>query len=156
MREDRVAVLDSGAAADLERFRQLGNHNLPSRAKGSRRISTCPACAPLKFGDGRLREVLCAADITLGVAGPSGRLTAFVLEADSPAVLRKGALGALGGQLDFACDALPHRNQGAEIPLKVNRLGHPVLPVVAFGCGPRRVGGGPKLAASYFEWAFAG
>ena len=42
----------------------------------------------------------------MGIAGNKGKFTAFLLEADIPASLRKGAAGALGGQLDFPRDAL--------------------------------------------------
>ena len=38
--------------------------------------------------------------------GCKGAFTAFVLEAETPALLCKGALGALGVQLDFEKDAL--------------------------------------------------
>ena len=36
-----------------------------------------------------------------GVAGNRGMFAAFALEADTPALLRKTAMEALGGQLDF-------------------------------------------------------
>ena len=42
-----------------------------------------------------------ALEIPVGVAGNTRMFTAFALEADIPALLRKGAAEALGGQLDF-------------------------------------------------------
>ena len=45
-----------------------------------------------------------------------------MLDADIPAFLRNGAVGALGGQLDFPRDALVLRKQGVAIPLRVRRI----------------------------------
>ena len=101
-------------------------------------------------------EVKHAADIKVGVAGRRGAFTAFVLDADIPAVLREGALEALGGQLDFERDALSFRTHGMNDPLNANEMGHYVLRVVEFDKGPPRWGRGPCLAASYFEWSFSG
>ena len=56
--------------------------------------------ARFKFGGGRVREVSHAADCRVGFAGRRGTFAAFVSGADIPALLRKGALGALGGQSD--------------------------------------------------------
>ena len=50
--EDSVAVLDAGAAANLGRFRRLGT--LLLEELGLPRVSTYPAYARFKFGDGRL------------------------------------------------------------------------------------------------------
>ena len=58
--------------------------------------------ARFKFGGGRLGEVRCAADTKVGMVGRRGALAAFVLKADAPALLRQGAIEALGGQTDFA------------------------------------------------------
>ena len=66
-----------------------GNMGLP-------RVSTYPAQARFEFGDGRMGDVRFAANITVGIAGAEGNFTAFVLDADIPASLRKGALEALG------------------------------------------------------------
>ena len=94
-----------------------------------------------------------ATDIKVGIARRRCAFTEFVLEADIPAFLRKGALEAPGGQLDSGRDALTIRNHGVSRPLKVNEMGLYVLSVVAFGKGPLCVDRGPKLAAPYFEWA---
>ena len=59
-----------------------------------------------QFGDGRIGEVRYAADIVVGIAGRRGAFTAFVMDAEIPALLRKGALDALGAQLDFGKGAL--------------------------------------------------
>ena len=60
-------------------------------------ISFMPLTACFKFGDGRVYEVKHAADIEIGIAGRRGAFAALVLEADIPALPRKGALEALRG-----------------------------------------------------------
>ena len=49
--------------------------------------------------------------------------TAFALEADIPAVSRKGAYGAPCVQLDFSRDISTLRRRGVDIRLGVNRVG---------------------------------
>ena len=85
-----------------------------------------------------------------------GLLAAFTLEADILALLRKGALRALGGQLDFACDVLTLREERADPSLAGYQVGRNVLSVVAFGERPPRSVRGPKLTASHFGRVFAG
>ena len=97
MCEDNLVALDSGAAANLVCFKRSENRNLLLGKQGLPRISTDPAGARFKFGDGRLREVRFVADVTVGDAGCQGALAAFALGADIPALLPKGALGALEG-----------------------------------------------------------
>ena len=65
-----------------------------------------PSSARFKFGDGRIGEVNREADIKVGIAGHKGAFTAFALDAEIPSLLRKGALEALGAQLDFDEDTL--------------------------------------------------
>ena len=88
-----------------------------------------------------------AADITVGTAGCKGAFTAFVLDAEIPASLRKGALRAPGAQLNFDKDTLSLVIYGAWAPLRVNATGHYILSMAEFGSGP-------NLAASYFERSF--
>ena len=57
-----------------------------------------PARAIFDFGLGWLGEVLYAADIPAGIFGGRGKLAAFPIDADAPALLRKGALEDIGGQ----------------------------------------------------------
>ena len=109
-------------------------------------ISTYPACKRFLSVDGRLGEVRRAADITVGIAGRGGAATAVALEADIPALLRKGALEALGAQSDAASGVSTLRNQ----------MGHYAPSVVAFGDGPPGRGRGPKLADPLSEWASVG
>ena len=47
-----------------------------------------------------------AADIKVGIAGRKGAVAAFALEAEIPALQCKGALEALGAQLDFEKDTV--------------------------------------------------
>ena len=53
-----------------------------------------------------MSDVLSASDIAAGIAGAKGDIPALILDANIPAFLRKGALEALGRQLDFPRDTL--------------------------------------------------
>ena len=79
-----------------------------------------------------------------------------MLGADFPASLREGVLEASGVQFDSSRDVLTRRKHVAEILPAVNREGRYSISVVAFCDRPPRLGGGPQLAASYFDWAFVG
>ena len=92
---DEVAVSDAGAAASPASLRPLGRRNRILTRKGIPRVRTRPACARFKFDDGGLRELRCAADSLAIIAGSRGRFATLFLEADFPALLRKGALEAL-------------------------------------------------------------
>ena len=95
----------------------------------------------------------CAVDMTIGTAGSTGNYAAVVLDADIPALSRKGASEALGGRLVFSRDTLASDFRGVEIPLKANDMGHYMLTVEDFD-GPRGCGGrGPEFSASMVEWA---
>ena len=146
VREDCVVALGAGAAANLVLFNWLENHNLLLGTHGFPGVSTYPTGARFEFGDGRQGEARLAADISVGNAGAVGALTAFAFEADSPALLRKGILEATGGQ--SACTAVM-------LTLRNHELGHYVFIVVSLGKGPPSLDRGPKLTASYFEWACA-
>ena len=86
-----------------------------------------------------------------------GRASArlLFLDADIPALLRKRALEALGGQLESERDISTIRQHGVDIPRQVNEIEYNVLTVVAFAKGPSRVdrSRGASRAASYFERA---
>ena len=151
MRNDSVVVLDTGATANLVCFRWLAHHNTLLEQQGISRVPTYPAQARFKFGDGRTGDVCFAADITVGIAGAKGTFTAFVLDADIPALLCKGALEALAGQLDSARNTLTLGTRGIEIPLKVNSMGHYILSVMDFPSGVGRVSPAPQLSASFLE-----
>merc|ERR1712016_341107 len=97
-----------------------------------------------KFGGGRIGEVCHAADITVGVAGFEGTITAFVLDSDIPALLSKGALESLRGRLDFAQHTLTLGATGKVIPLQMSDVGHYILSVA--DC-PSRV-----HSASLLQW----
>ena len=61
-----------------------------------------------------------AADIRAGIAGRKVASTARVLDAEIPALLRKGAPEALGAQHDFERDILTNRKHGVRVLLRVN------------------------------------
>ena len=133
MDADSVAVLDTGATANLVRLKWLGHHNEILGRWGVPRPENDPACTRCRCGDGRLGEARCAADISLGIAGNRTKFTAFAVEADIPALLRKGAMGALGGQLVVSRDISTLRKQGADNPTRLDNLGPDVLSAVSFG-----------------------
>ena len=93
-------------------------------------------------------------DTKKGIAGCTGAFTAFALDDEIPALLRKSALEASGAQLDFETDVLSLMRHGAKVPLEVNGMGHYILSAVEFGKGPPCSDRRPNLAASYFEWSF--
>ena len=64
-----------------------------------------------------------SADVNVGIACCMGTFTASALDAEIPAFLRKGALAALGNQLDFEKDALSLMRHGVWATLKVNAMG---------------------------------
>ena len=98
--------------ANLVCFRWLERHNRLPEEEGGPEVSTYPSSALLRSGDGRLNEVRHAAHIPPSIAGNKGKFAAFVLDADIPALLRKGAMEAMSGQLDFSRDVSVLRNKG--------------------------------------------
>ena len=131
--ETSVVFLGTGAADKLVRFKSLRNRNSLVGKQWLHRVSTYTPSARLKFSNGRLGEARNAADITVGVAGCGGALTAFASEVDIPALLCRGDSEALWGQLDFTSDVLTIRNRGVGAPLKSNEMGHWVLSVASLG-----------------------
>ena len=85
----------------------------------------------------------------MGIAGCKGTFTAFVLDAEILALLRKGALEALGAQLDSEKGTLLLLRHGVCAPLKFNAMGHYIVGAAEFGRGP-------NFAASYSECSFLG
>ena len=75
----------------------LGHHPKIPESKGNSRVTTFPDCARSVFGDGRLGEVPCDADILVGIAVNRGNLTGFALEVGIPASF------ALEGALEAPC-----------------------------------------------------
>ena len=74
-----------------------------------------------------------------------------MLHADIPALLRKGATEAPGGQLDVSRGSLVFRKQGVAIPLRVDMMEHSFLSVVDFDKDPSRRLPSPVASASFFE-----
>ena len=99
---DSVVVLDTSHTANLARCRSLEHHNRILQRKGYLRVTTRPASARFRFGDGRPGGVRRAAEIPVGIAGSKGGFTSFAPHADILALLRKGASEGWEGQLDFS------------------------------------------------------
>ena len=118
------------------------------------RVTTYPASARFKFGDGRLKGVRCSADFPAGTAGYREKFTACGSEAESPVVLRTGAVEALGGQLVFSVHLLTLLKQGVDIPLKMSNAGQQVLSLVGYGKGRSESVTCPTSSATYFGRAF--
>ena len=98
MGEDCAVSLDASATGNPVFFRRLTHRNSPLGKMGLPRVATYLAQARFKFRRGGMGDVRSAADITAGIAPVS--------DANTPAFLRKGALEAPGGQLDFFRDTL--------------------------------------------------
>ena len=94
-------ILDTGTAANLACSQWLNRNNSMLGKMGPPRVPTYPAQERFKFGEGRMGDVRFAADKTRGIAGAKGNSTAFVLDADIPALFRKMVSESLGGRPDF-------------------------------------------------------
>ena len=92
MGEAGAIALETAAGANLACSRRLGNRKLPPKKRGFPRVSTHPAFAWFKFGDGRLSKVRSTADSPRAFADCREIFAGFLLGADAPALLRKGAL----------------------------------------------------------------
>ena len=66
-----------------------------------------PSRSRFKFWHGRPVEVRCAADTPAGRACGLGEFIPLLLEADIPALSRKGASEAIGWEPDFVCNVRP-------------------------------------------------
>ena len=73
-----------------------------------------------------------AAEAPIALAGHVGVLNTYLAEQIIPALMKKGALESLGGQLDFAQDNLHLRMIGAIANLRANPAGHYVTGVADF------------------------
>ena len=103
---ESVAVLDTGATAIFVCYEWLERRDLVLGEHGFPKAIPYLSAARFEFGVGGIGEVKNAADIKVGFAGCKDALEAFVLDAETPALLRKGALEALGDPLDFDKDTL--------------------------------------------------
>ena len=92
--------------------------------RGLPAVTTKPAQAAFKLGDGRTGEECQTADIIVGAAGIKGKFTAFLLDSDIPAILSKGALETLQDCLDFARHTPTLGTNGKVIPLQLSDVGH--------------------------------
>ena len=96
-----MAVLDTGAAANLACYKWLDTHNSVLERRGLEKAVPYSSNARFNFGDGRIGDVKHATDIEVGIARCKSTLAAFVLDADIPALLRKGGVGCPGRPVGF-------------------------------------------------------
>ena len=88
----------------------------------------------------------------MGIAGNKGAFTAFALEGGIPPLLSKGAMEALGGQVDFLRGSSNFHWQGVQIPQRVNRARQYILSVVGFRKDPSTSAPKcPEASASFFS-----
>ena len=90
------------------------------------------------------------ADIPAGIIGGRGEVRAFLTEADIPALLRKGALEALGGKEESPRNAPTLGRLGAEAPVTVGGKSHYVLNAASFLRGRDLLGSCPTRSAARF------
>ena len=147
---DCAVALDTGDTASPVCYRSLEHHNQLLERRGVHRVSTYQSEERFRFGGGRLCAVIHAADVLVGIAGNTGNFTASTPDADSPALLRKGAMEAPGGQLDFLLDSLVLPKRGIAIPLRAGRTGHHILSVADFGKDASRKARSPVVSAPIF------
>ena len=79
----------------------LKQHTVLDQRNGSPAADARFAKAKFKFGDGSLEGTCLAADVPLGIVAHLGKFVAFSAKAGISALLRRGALEALGGKLEF-------------------------------------------------------
>ena len=85
---ESAAALDTGAPATLACCKWPHHHTAALERLEAPITGPDPACAELKFGNGRMEEVRFAAENLRGVAGRQGTLNTFLLGADIPTPLR--------------------------------------------------------------------
>ena len=78
---------------------------------------------------------------------------ALALDADVPALLRRGALEVLGRQLALSRDLVTLAREGVRAPLSINREGRYIPSAFDFGEDPTRHARGLGVSWSYFERA---
>ena len=87
----------------------------------------------------------------VGIAGGHGETATSLLDADIRALLRRGALGSLVGQLELPRDNLRLGRLGIETPLAGEGMGRYALTAASFGEKERvSVGHGSTLSVPRF------
>ena len=75
----------------------LNNHNAKLKALGRPLAKITPAFANFRYGNGHVGEVHRSAIIPIAIAGRTGHLMAYVVDADIPALMGKMPSAHLGG-----------------------------------------------------------
>ena len=141
---ENLALLDSGARANLSCFKWLTRHTaILGKGRGPNCEAPHPTCARFKFGDGRVDVVRFAADVPVGLAGGRGKSTTL---------LRTGASESLGEHLDFSRN-LRLGKLGPRVPLRVNGRGRYLMNAASSeeGGAPWRDVGLPNLLTGFRE-----
>ena len=118
---------DAGASANLVGANWLNNHNAPKEALWRPLAKIAPALSSFRCGDGRVGEVHRAAMIPILIAGHAGRIMAYVVDVDIPAIMGKEAIEIPGGRLNFCEQALTPESLRVDIPREMNDVGHYLL-----------------------------
>ena len=134
-----TAILETEASANLVGANWPGNRNAILKALGRPLAKITPAFASFRYGDGRVGDIHRAAGISIAIVGYIGHFMAYVVDADTPALLGGEALETLGGHLNFRERVLTLESPGADIPLEMSPVGHYLLNVVDF---PKSIGAG--------------
>ena len=119
-----TVIIDTGASANLVGVNRLNNHKAILSALGRPLAKTAPAFASSRHGDGRVGGVHRAAIIPIAIVGYTGQFTAYVADADIPALLGREALETLGRHLNFRQRVLTLVALGVDIPLGASAVGH--------------------------------
>ena len=147
-------ILDTGASANLAGVSWLNNHDAILKALGRPQAKITLAFDSFRYGNGRVGDVHRAAIIPIAIVGHTGHFTAYVVDADIPALSGKEALETLGGHLNLCERVLTLESLGAGIPLEMSPAGHYLLNVVDFpestgaGMSDARNGGNARRVVS--------
>ena len=101
---DSIAVLDTGATANLACFKWLANRKSRLRNLGIPEVTAFPAMARFFFGDGRVGSERFSADIKVGIAGRGGAFAVSALEADIPRYCVRGPFSDMPWRRDAFAD----------------------------------------------------
>ena len=125
-------IIDTGASANPVGARWPNNQNTILRSLGRAEAKFTPASASFRSGYGHVGIAHKAAIVPIAITDRTGHFMAYVADADIPALLGKEELETLSAHLDFRRRVLTVETLGADIPLRMNAVGHCILNVADF------------------------